>query len=70
MSDTPPPVKKRPRLWWQLTQLGSIIGALLLIVGVSGANGAPQEAAAAAIAIACAVIPYCMARAVDERRDR
>lgn len=69
MSD-PPPQRKRPRIWWQLTQLGSVVGALLLGFGVAGANGAPQEAAVAAVAIGCAVIPYCMARAVDERRDR
>lgn len=69
MSDPPLP-KKRPRIWWQLTQLGSIIGGLLLVFGVPIASSAIQESSLAAIAIACAVIPYCMARAVDERRDR
>ena len=34
--------------------------------GVASAQGAPQEAAAAAIAVDLAVIPYCLARAVSE----
>lgn len=41
-----------------LAVLGSIVGALVLITGVAAAKGAPQEAAAAAIAIAMAVLPY------------
>jgi ammonia channel protein AmtB len=53
-------------LLWLLTILGSLFGALVGLVGVLGANGAPQEAAAAAIGVACAVIPYCLARAVSE----
>ncbi len=69
MSDLPPQ-KKRPRLWWNLTRIGSVLGALFLVFALTIANGAPQEASAAAIAIAFAVIPYCMARAVDERMDR
>lgn len=36
------------------------------MTGIFAANGAPQEAAAAAMGIACAVIPYCIARAVSE----
>ncbi|WP_241538277.1 hypothetical protein [Xenorhabdus sp. KK7.4] len=28
-------------------------------------NSAPQEAAGAAIAVACSVVPYCIARAVS-----
>lgn len=69
MSD-PPPVKKRGRLsrfWWSVTQIGAFIGGMILLFAVPFASGAPQEAAGAAIAIACAVIPYCMARAVDEK---
>jgi hypothetical protein len=53
-------------LLWLLTIAGSLFGALIGIVGVTAAHGAPQEAAAAAVAVACAVIPYCLARAVSE----
>src|SRR5215510_3613369 len=51
---------------WVLTLLGCIVGALIGVGGVVLAKGAPQEASAAAIAVACAVIPYCLARAVDQ----
>jgi NAD(P)H-hydrate repair Nnr-like enzyme with NAD(P)H-hydrate dehydratase domain len=51
---------------WVLTILGSLFGAVVLVAGVLNANGAPQEAAAAAIGVGCAVIPYCLARAVSE----
>jgi drug/metabolite transporter (DMT)-like permease len=70
MSDIPPPVKRRPRFWWILAELGAIVGGAILILFFPFASSAPQEASIAALAIACAVIPYCMARAVDERRDR
>ncbi len=43
-----------------------VLGGLTVIVGISAANGAPQEAAAAAMGIAFAVIPYCLAKAVSE----
>ena len=53
---------------WSLTIVGSILGALAIAVGVTSATGAPQEAAAAAVGIALAVIPYCLARAVSEMK--
>ena len=53
---------------WSLTIVGSILGALTIAVGVAGATGAPQQAAVAAIGIAFAVIPYCLARAVSEMK--
>lgn len=52
------------KFFYVLTIIGAIVGALYLIGGLSLANGAPQEAAVAAIAIACAVLPYCLARAL------
>ena len=52
--------------FWVITILCSLIGALVAFVGVSAAHGAPQEAAAAAMGMAFAVIPYCLARAVSE----
>ena len=51
---------------WVLTVIGSVLGALVALLGVVGAKGAPQEAAAAAIGLAFAVIPYCLARAATE----
>lgn len=51
---------------WALAVCGSILGGIVSVAGVLAAKGAPQEAAAAAIGVACAVIPYCLARAVSE----
>lgn len=45
--------------------LGSIVGTLVLIVGFTMANGAPQQAAMAALAIALAVLPYVLFRAIQ-----
>ena len=44
---------------WILVIIGSILGALTVFIGVAAASGAPQEAAAAAVGVAFAVIPYC-----------
>ena len=51
---------------WVLTCIGGIVGALLLFTGLTESNGAPQEAAVAAVSIALVVIPYCVARAASE----
>lgn len=40
----------------------AILGALVTISGVGGAKGAPQEAAAAAVGLAIAIIPYVIFR--------
>ena len=52
-------------LCWGVTAIASCLAALLLIVAVTGANGAPQEAAAGAICAAMAVIPYVFTRAIE-----
>ena len=52
-----------------VTRIGAVLGALVLLAGVSGAKGAPQEAAAAAIAIALGVLPYVMYRVLQLTRD-
>ena len=54
------------QLLWAMTAIGSIIGALILTAGLLTAKGAPQQAAAASIALCWAVLPYVFARAVDE----
>ena len=56
------------KLLWILTIVGSILGAFAAIIGITAATGAPQEASAAAIGVALAVIPYCLARAVSEMK--
>lgn len=43
--------------------IGAVIGALFLLAAFVVANGAPQEAAMAAMACAFAVIPYVIFRA-------
>ncbi len=49
---------------WIIALLGAGFGGLFLIVGLNAANGAPQEASVAALAI----VPYCFARAVQGLR--
>jgi hypothetical protein len=51
---------------WLFTLAGGLFGGLTLIVGLASANGAPQQAAAAGMALGYAVIPYCISRAVTE----
>lgn len=52
---------------------GSVLGLLLLLVGLA-ADGAPQQAALAGYALALAVLPYVFARACQmwsqEDRDK
>lgn len=50
---------------WIATIVGSILGALIALVGMF-APGAPQVASMAALGLAFAAIPYCLARAVSE----
>jgi hypothetical protein len=51
---------------WILVVITSSIGALMLLLTFAASNGAPQEAAGAALAIGMAAIPYCFARALTE----
>lgn len=51
-----------------LTAIGSLIGGYFLLMALTVAESAPQEASLAAIAVAFAVLPYVFARAV-ERAD-
>ncbi|ONG55729.1 hypothetical protein BKE38_08665 [Pseudoroseomonas deserti] len=54
------------KFFYVLTIIGALIGGFWLLMAIFGAKSAPQEAAAAAIAAACAIIPYVFARAVQE----
>ena len=52
-------------IFWLIALLGSLVGGLIMVVTLSSSNGAPQEAAGAAIAVGFAVIPYCFARCLQ-----
>ena len=61
------------RLLFLLPLIGSIIGGFVFLLAVIGANGAPQQAAGAAMALAFAVLPYVFCRSMQlmgqESRD-
>jgi hypothetical protein len=48
-----------------LAGAGSIVGTLVLLVGFVTAQGAPQQAAVAALALDLAVLPYVLFRAIQ-----
>ena len=54
------------KLVWVGALIGAIIGASIGVGGVAVANGAPQEASAAAIGCLVVIASYAFARAVDE----
>ncbi len=56
-------------LFWVLTIIGSLIGTLLLFSSFL-AEGAPQQAALAAMAVGFAVLPYCIARSFNELKKK
>jgi len=41
-------------------------GGLILVTGMTAARSAPQEAVVVSLALACAILPYCFARAITE----
>jgi hypothetical protein len=53
-------------LAWGGAIIGAGIGIFILVTGLATAQSAPQEAVVAALACACAIIPYCIARAFTE----
>lgn len=57
------------KFMWFVTIVMSFIGAVVGFGGMMLAKSAPQEAAAAAMGLTCAVIPYCIARAFTELRS-
>lgn len=48
------------RIFEILTYIGGAAGLILMGLVLTGANGAPQEAAGAAMALAFVAIPYCI----------
>lgn len=55
-------------LLYLLTFFGGIIGGLTLVSALF-MDSAPQQGAAAAMAVAFVVIPYCMARSLEKARQ-
>jgi hypothetical protein len=64
------PARPRPtgvaKMFWVISLLSACLGGGVGILGSIAANGAPQEAAAAAIGCLIVIAPYTFARAVDE----
>jgi len=53
-------------VFWALAGLGSLVGGVMFFFALLTSNGAPQQAAGAALALGFAVLPYVFARAFDE----
>ena len=51
---------------WSLTAAGALIGMVVLAVEFPQAETVFQQATLVATALACAVLPYCLARAAAE----
>jgi len=52
-------------LFWVVALAGAVVAGVVAVSGIMNAQSAPQEAAAAGMAVAIAVIPYVFARAVQ-----
>ncbi len=53
------------KVFHAFTIIGAMIAAGFFILTLSSSNGAPQEAAGAAMSLCFVIIPYCVAKAVD-----
>ena len=53
------------RIVYLLAAFGAVIAAFEAVMDLGRAESAPQQAAAAAMALCWAIIPYCFARALD-----
>jgi hypothetical protein len=51
-----------------VTYFAAIVASLVLFGTESAANGAPQEAAGAALALGIAVIPYCISSTMQRAK--
>ena len=54
------------KIFYTAAALGALAGGFELYVGMNMATSAPQQAASAAMACSYAILPYVLARAVDE----
>lgn len=62
----PKPLYFMKAFCWVVTLICCGIATLTLFTAMTQSNGAPQEAAGAAIACAIAIIPYVFSRAISE----
>lgn len=53
-----------------VTIVGGLIGALFLFLSFTATDSAPQQGALAAVAVGCAVVPYCITRAIQLMTDK
>ena len=58
------------RVLWVLVVVGALCGVYIMVQTFRKAETADEQTACAAIAIAFALIPYCLARAVSEITSR
>jgi hypothetical protein len=54
------------KFFWVMSLLASLLGSAIGIGGSFAMNGAPQQAAIAAIGCLIVIAPYVFARAIDE----
>ena len=54
------------KFFWVIAIIGAVLGGLQLFASMPTPNGAPQQAAGAAMGCAMAIVPYVIARAVEE----
>jgi hypothetical protein len=54
------------KIFYVLTVIGVFAGAVMFLITLTQSTGAPQEAAGAAMSLCFAIIPYCLARAVEK----
>jgi hypothetical protein len=54
------------KLCWIVTLLMTTLAACIYIFGMADANSAPQQAAAAASALAASLIPYIFTRCIEK----
>ena len=59
-------MKELKDFFWGVSALSSVIGVFVTIIGVLQAGDLQNAGGPAAVGIAFAVIPYCLARAVSE----
>lgn len=61
------PATRPGRAFYGFAIFTSVVGGGFGLLGVIFASGAPQEASSAAFGLLCSVVPYVIARSVDER---
>jgi hypothetical protein len=59
-------MEKLRRALWILSAVGALAGIFVLVQAARHAPSEREAAECAAIALACALVPYCLARAVAE----